>query len=99
MGNLSSGKSGYYITYSSAVEGPNYNYHPDYNQELIHSDYSHFYAGIGICALIAILLLIFNLIFGCCSPWKNYWNNKNTGNKLVLPLFITPPKDQEPILI
>ena len=96
MGNQT---SGYFITHKSAVEGPEYDYNPNYNQDLLHSDYAGFYAGIGICVLIAAILLILNLWLGCCSPWSKYWKNRHTGNRLVMPLFITPPKDQAPILI
>jgi hypothetical protein len=97
MGNYQT--SGYFITKDfSAVEGPEYNYHPDYNQSLRHSDYTYFYAGILICFLIAAILVVYNIVLGCCSPWKKYWNSNNTGNRLILPLFIKPPKDQRPIL-
>ena len=30
---------------------------------------------------------------------RKYWTNRDSGNRLVLPLFITPPKDQQPILM
>ena len=32
-------------------------------------------------------------------PRRKYWTNRDSGNRLVLPLFITPPKDQQPILM
>ena len=97
MGNQT---SGYFITYQSAVEGPNYDYNPNYNQERLHADYTGFYAGILICLFVAVFLLIVNLALGCCSPYKKYWSNwANSGNRMILPLFITSPKDQEPILI
>ena len=78
MGNQT---SGYFITEHSAVEGPKYNYNPDYNQEKLHSDYTGFYVGISICTLVALLLILFNVIMGCCSPYKKYWMNHNTGNR------------------
>ena len=96
MGNTT---SGYFITYHSAVEGPEPNYNPDYNQDVAHSDYGLFYAGIAVCTLIAVLLILLNVVLGCCSPWEKYWNSSNTGNRIVLPLFIKPPKDQAPILV
>ena len=96
MGNQS---SGYIFTYYSAVDGPNFDYNPNYNQDRAHADYTLFYLGIGLCALLLLILLVINVALGCCSPWKKYWRNRNTGNRYVLPLFITSPKDQESILI
>ena len=96
MGNTT---SGYFFTYQSAVEGHEYDYHPDYNQTVAHSDYTGFYVGILLCLLLAVLLLVLNLVLGCCSPWRKYWNSPKSGNRLILPLCVTPPKDQETILI
>jgi len=97
MGNYT---SGYYLPVNaSAVEGPEYNYHPDYNQSNLHSDYTLFYLGIGLCCFLAILLILLNAYVGCCSPWRKYWSSKNTGNRLILPLWVNPPKDQETILV
>jgi cytosine/uracil/thiamine/allantoin permease len=96
MGNQT---SGYFITHYSAVEGHEYDYNPAYNQERAHADYTYFYAGILVCAIVALLLVVVNVVLGCCSPWKKYWGNRYSGNRLALPLFITTPKDQEPILL
>jgi hypothetical protein len=86
-----------FFTYKSAVDGHEYDYNPNYNQDRAFTDYSLFYSGIGVCAAIAILLLIVNIALGCCSPWRKYWMSRFTGNKYVLPLYVLPPKDQEPI--
>ena len=96
MGNQT---SGYFFTYYSAVDGPNFDYNPNYNQERAHADYTGFYVGILLCALFAALLIALNVALGCCSPWRKYWANRNTGNRFVLPLFVSSPKDQESILI
>ena len=63
----------HFFTYKSAVAGEEYNYNPDYNQDTAFSDYTLFYTGIGITAAITILLILLNIIFGCCSPWRKYW--------------------------
>ena len=96
MGNQT---SGYFLTYKSAVEGPEYDYHPDYNQSLLHSDYTGFYVGIAVAVFVAVFIIVLNLVLGCCSPWDKYWKNRHSGNRLILPLFVSPPKDQTPILI
>ena len=80
MGNSS---STYFFTYSSAVDGPEFDYNPNYNQERLHSDYTLFYLGIGICAAIAIILLVINVLMGCCSPWRKYWMSRFSGNRLA----------------
>ncbi len=78
MGNQT---SGYFIKFKSAVEGHEYDYNPNYNQEKIHSDYTGFYIGISAVAFLGIAIIVCNLCFGCCSPWKKYWNNRNSGNR------------------
>ena len=77
MGNQQSD----FFVYSSAVDGHEYNYHPDYNQTTLFADYTYFYVGIGICAALAILLIILNIFCGCCSPWRKYWMSRHTGNR------------------
>jgi len=96
MGNQNSAFS---FKYFSAVQGPEFDYNPEYNQTRLHSDYTYFYVGIGLCLLLTALILALNIALGCCSPWRKYWANRDSGNRLVLPLFITPPKDQQPILM
>jgi len=95
MGN----KQFQFFTYKSAVDGNEYDYNPLYNQEKLWSDYTLFYAGIGISALIVFILVLINVIFACCGPWRKYWLSRFTGNRFVLPIYILPPKDQEPIPI
>ena len=42
-----------FFTYKSAVDGPEYDANPNYNQDRLHSDYTGFYAGIGIITAFA----------------------------------------------
>jgi len=86
------------LTIQSAVDGENFNYNKDYNQApYIFSDYSSFYAGLGITALVALLLILCNIALGC--KYQKYWYSRYTGNRLILPVFILPPKDQSPLNI
>ena len=48
------------------------------------SDYTSFYVGISFCTIIVFSLVILNLICCCCSPFKEYWRDPNTGNRYVL---------------
>jgi len=85
------------LTLQSAVDGPNFDYNPDYNQEKIFTDYTWFYIGIGSTALVALLLILFNICLGC--KYKKYWYSRYSGNKFILPVFVLPPKDQTPLNI
>ena len=42
-----------FFTYKSAADGPEYDANPNYNQDRLHSDYTGFYAGIGIITAFA----------------------------------------------
>ena len=53
------------LTLQSAVDGENFDYNPNYNQERIFTDYTWFYIGIGSTALVASLLILFNICLGC----------------------------------
>lgn len=98
MGNSTSGYFNFQF-YKSAVEGPEFDYNPSYNQSRLYSDYTGFYVGIFFCTFIALVVFLVNLYFCQCSPWSKYWKNRHTGNRMTLPLFTSPPKDQTPILI
>ena len=54
------------LTHQSAVRGPSFDEFPGYNQDKIFSDYTWFYIGIGATAGVALLLILFNFILGCC---------------------------------
>ena len=46
---------------------------------------------------MALLLITFNFILGCC--YKKYWYSRFTGNRYILPVFVLSPKDQTPLNI
>ncbi|CAB4067483.1 unnamed protein product [Lepeophtheirus salmonis] len=48
-------------------KGPSFDYHPDYNQERAFANYTSFYTGIGIAAVLLILIIALNLFFGVFS--------------------------------
>ena len=54
------------LTHQSAVRGPSFDEFPGYNEERIFSDYTAFYIGIGATAGVALLLILFNFVLGCC---------------------------------
>lgn len=42
-------------------------------------DFSAFYVTIAICTVICIILIALNIVLGCCSPYKQYWQDRHTG--------------------
>lgn len=42
-------------------------------------DFTPFYATITICTLLGGFLFILNIVFGCCSSYREYWADGNTG--------------------
>jgi len=64
-----------------------------------HADYTGFYVGISICTILRLTIIILNIVFCCCSPYKDYWRDPNTGNRYGLPLFIQPPHNNAPLTL
>ena len=50
---------------------------------LSRSDYTLFYAGIGISAAIVFILILVNCLFASFGPWRKYWLSRFTGNRYV----------------
>lgn len=46
-----------------------------------HSDYTGFYVGISICTIVVLGLIAINVVICCCTPYKQYWRDPNTGNR------------------
>lgn len=53
------------------------------------ADYTGFYVGITICTVFVLGIIILNVVLGCCSPYKNYWRDPDTGNRYVLRIHIS----------
>lgn len=45
----------------------------------IYGDWSPFYKTITVCMVFIVVLLVLNLLFGCVSKYKDYWQDRNTG--------------------
>ena len=69
------------LAQSKERKGSNFAIWQPCNQTRLHSDYTYFYVGIALCALLAALILALNLALGCCSPWRKYWTNRDSGNR------------------
>jgi hypothetical protein len=63
----------------------------------IYGDYTPFYITITICTIFAVLLFILNIVFGCCSEHKSYWEDRHTGNRWLVSLWTVSPHKNPPI--
>lgn len=62
-----------------------------------YGDFTPFYITITICTVLAAIIFIINIVFGCCSRYSDYWNDQHTGNRWILPLWISTPHKQPPL--
>jgi len=63
----------------------------------IYGDFTAFYITIAICTVLGVFLFALNLICGCCSKHKGYWNDRWTGNRWIVALFTATPHKQPPL--
>ena len=57
-------------------------------------DFTPFYITITIITIVGFTLFALNIVFGCCSRYSKYWNDRHTGNCIVsfrtsLDLFLS----------
>lgn len=45
----------------------------------VYGDFTSFYITIAVCTVFGIFLFAVNLICGCCSRHRGYWNDRFTG--------------------
>ncbi|XP_067003270.1 uncharacterized protein [Anabrus simplex] len=60
-------------------------------------DYSAFYTTITVCTVLGAFLFLLNIIFGCCSKYKEYWEDGNTGNRWLVSIWTKTPHQQPPL--
>jgi hypothetical protein len=63
----------------------------------IYGDYTPFYVTIAVCTVVITFLFVLNLICGCCSQYKYYWQDKHTGNRWLVSLWTVSPHQQPPL--
>lgn len=61
------------------------------------SNYVKFYVALALCTAFAIFLCVFNIFFCFISKHKNYWQDSNTGNRWLLPIWVKTPTGQPPV--
>ncbi|XP_069678025.1 uncharacterized protein wrm1 [Periplaneta americana] len=65
--------------------------------EKIYGDFTSFYVTITICTVLGFLLFLLNIVLCCCSRHKYYWQDSNTGNRWILPIWTKTPHQQPPL--
>lgn len=63
----------------------------------VYGDFTSFYITITICTVFGIFLFALNLICGCCSKHRVYWNDRFTGNRWIVALFTATAHKQPPL--
>ncbi|XP_012263403.1 uncharacterized protein LOC105690293 [Athalia rosae] len=62
-----------------------------------YGDFTTFYIVITICAVIGIILFVINSVFCWCSPWRDYWCDRHTGNRWIQSLWTNTPHKNPPL--
>jgi len=65
--------------------------------EKIFGDFTAFYVTITICTVLGAFLFLLNIALCCCSRYKKYWQDSNTGNRWILPIWTKTPHLQPPL--
>lgn len=63
----------------------------------IYGDFTSFYITITICTVFGLFLFAVNLICGCCSKHKDYWNDRFTGNRWIVAFWTATAHKQPPL--
>uniref|UniRef100_A0A069DP63 Uncharacterized protein n=1 Tax=Panstrongylus megistus TaxID=65343 RepID=A0A069DP63_9HEMI len=70
---------------------------PIYLKHKEFGDFTAFYATITVCTIFGFALFILNIFFCWCSKHRDYWQDSNTGNRWVLPIWTKTPYRQPPL--
>lgn len=83
---------------STVEERLEYLNNPFFNEkDRIYGDYTTFYITIAICTVFLLFVFALNLICGCCSKNKSYWNDRHTGNRWLVTIFTSTAHKQPPL--
>uniref|UniRef100_U5ELL6 Putative conserved plasma membrane protein n=1 Tax=Corethrella appendiculata TaxID=1370023 RepID=U5ELL6_9DIPT len=63
----------------------------------IFGNFSPFYATIAVCTALGVFLIALNVICGCCSKYRNYWQDRHTGNRWLVSIWSATPHKQPPL--
>ncbi|KAG4079781.1 hypothetical protein HA402_014912 [Bradysia odoriphaga] len=68
-----------------------------FNTKPLFGDYSAFYITVAICTVLFTFLVAINIILGCCSRHKYYWQDRHTGNRWLVSIWSATPHKQPPL--
>lgn len=60
-------------------------------------DFTPFYVTITVCTVLGFALILLNVFFCWCSKHKYYWQDSNTGNRWISPVWTRTPYKQPPL--
>ncbi|XP_043287311.1 uncharacterized protein wrm1 [Venturia canescens] len=60
-------------------------------------DFTPFYVAITICSVLGGFLFILNIFFCWCSPYRQYWQDRHTGNRWIQSLWVSLPHKLPPL--
>ncbi|XP_037940281.1 uncharacterized protein LOC119673119 [Teleopsis dalmanni] len=63
----------------------------------IYGNFSPFYVTIAVCTVILGSIIILNIILGCCSKHRKYWQDRHTGNRWLVSIWSATPHLQPPL--
>jgi len=63
----------------------------------IYGNFSPFYATIAVCSVVLGSILIINIVLGCCSKHRKYWQDRHTGNRWLVSIWSATPHLQPPL--
>lgn len=66
-------------------------------KEHLYGDFTSFYITIAVCTVFGVFLFAINLICGCCSKHKGYWNDRFTGNRWIVSFWTATAHKQPPL--
>lgn len=63
----------------------------------IYGSFKPFYVTIAICTVVLGSIIILNIILGCCSKHRKYWQDRHTGNRWLVSIWSSTPHKQPPL--
>ncbi|XP_055321619.1 uncharacterized protein LOC129577870 [Sitodiplosis mosellana] len=63
----------------------------------LYGDFSPFYKTIAVCSVLLAIIFIINIVLGCCSKHRQYWQDRHTGNRWIVSLWTATPHQNPPL--
>lgn len=63
----------------------------------LYGNFNPFYVTIAICTVLGVFIFVLNIICGCCSKHRQYWQDRHTGNRWLISIWSATPHKQPPL--